>query len=427
MKVPKLEREIGIEAYATQGQGIGGRLRQVPEDFRVEEILTNGSKASIHPPASPHLGVRGRYLICILVKRNIDTFLAVRAVAKRLRISQERIQIAGIKDARALTAQHISIGRMLPEQLAEFEPDNVRLYPLAFSNEKVSASLIYGNEFKIVIRSIWLSLSETSKRIANVQNELHQMGGCPNFFGYQRFGTVRPISHLIGKLILRGQWQEAALTFLAKSSPYEHPESREARELLWQSQNYADALRRFPFKLVYERQMLQHLVRQPSDFMGAFFRLPEKLLGLFVQAYQSYLFNLFLSQRIQHELPLKNALRGEHQLRTSDDLWLSLPVIGFRQFQSPGEQGEIERQILESEGVKPQDFKVSGRRELSSPGGLRAALTPPIDFTTEIPRKGVTGFNGKAVVLAFKLVKGSYATVVLREFMKPRNPIEAGF
>lgn len=427
MNIPRLEREIGIEVYATQSPGIGGRLRQFPEDFRVEEILANGSKALIQPPAGPHLAGRGRYLICTLVKRNIDTFLALRAVAKRLGISQERIQIAGIKDARALTAQHISIGRMLPEQLTGFEPNSIWLYPLAFSNEKVSASLIYGNKFHITIKAIRHTLSKTADLVTNTYNELLKLAGCPNFFGHQRFGTVRPITHVVGKHILRGQWEEAAMTFLAKPSPYEHPESRQARELLWNNQDYSDALRKYPLKLVYERQMLKHLARQPRDFKGAFNRLPKKLLQLFIQAYQSYLFNRFLSQRIKNGLPLKKARQGEYQLRVNGDYWLALPLIGFRQPQSLGEQGEIESQIVQSEDVTTNDFKIPDKREMSSFGGLRAALTPVLDFTTEGPGIGKTNLDRRGVVLVFTLLKGSYATVILREFMKPRDPIDAGF
>jgi tRNA pseudouridine13 synthase len=109
LNVPKLEKELGIEVYATKASGIGGRIRWFPEDFIVEEVLLDGSKATVREPKNvPSLNGRGRYLVCILVKRNWDTILATREIAKQLDMSQERIQIAGIKDANALTAQHIS-------------------------------------------------------------------------------------------------------------------------------------------------------------------------------------------------------------------------------------------------------------------------------------------------------------------------------
>jgi len=155
LNVPRLEKELGIEVYATKTSGIGGTIRRFPEDFVVEEILLDESKATVHEPKTvSSLTGRGRYLVCILVKRNWDTIMATRAIAKQLDMSQERIQIAGIKDANALTAQHISISRTMPEQISSVKIKDIRLYPLRFSNEKIHSKMLLGNQFRIIIREI---------------------------------------------------------------------------------------------------------------------------------------------------------------------------------------------------------------------------------------------------------------------------------
>jgi tRNA(Glu) U13 pseudouridine synthase TruD len=41
--------------------------------------------------------------------------------------------------------------------------------------------------------------------------------------------------------------------------------------------------------------------------------------------------------------------------------------------------------------------------------------------------KDVANSQKKLVNLEFTLRKGSYATIILRELMKPTNPIKAGF
>jgi len=428
LNVPRLDREIGIEVYATKSQGIGGRIRQFPEDFKVEETLTDGSRAQIEPAVMPQISGRGRYLICVLVKRNCDTLLTVQAVVKKLGLNEERVQIAGIKDARALSAQHISIGRMFPEQVEQVKlGSSVWLYPLRFSNEKIHSGLLFGNQFRITLRKLSHAESLIGEQIESVGDDLLNLGGCPNFYGHQRFGTTRPITHLVGKQILHGQWEKATLTYLAKPSLNEHPESRQAREQLLKTRNYGEALRCFPFRLVYERQMLGHLARRPRDFVGAFHRLPKKLCQLFIQAYQSYLFNQFLSQRIQNGLPLKRSRRGEFKVRIDGEEYLALPQIGYRQFVSAGEQGENEKQILEKEDIAPQNFKVSAMPEIDSSGSLRTALTPLIGLNTEKPVQDDANPDKKMVSLSFTLRKGSYATIILREFMKPRNPVKAGF
>lgn len=427
MNVSMLERELGIEVYASRSLGIGGKIRQLPEDFVVEEILSNGSKAETAPIEAPQVSGRGRYLVCVLVKRNWDTILAVKTIANQLGIDSERIQIAGIKDAKAVTAQHISISRTIPEQVSQIKIKNIRLHPLRFLDDKIHSGMLFGNKFHITIKAIVHSSSKIEERTENVQNELESFGGTPNFFGHQRFGTIRPVTHLVGKNLVRSEWEEAALTFLAKSSEYEHPESRQAREQLWKTENFREALHYFPHKLGYERIMLNHLAKYSRDFVGAFRRLPTKLLQLFVQAYQSYLFNRFLSQRIKLGIPLNEIQTGDQTMSVGSQKRLALPLIGFKQLLSSGVQGEIERQVLEKENVKPPNFHISTMPEISAAGGLRTAVVSINGFSMGKPSEDSANSFRRKLSLDFTLRSGSYATIVLREFMKPQYPIKAGF
>lgn len=448
-----LEKALGIEVYASAARGIGGKIRQFPEDFMVEEVLIDGSRACISPPKSASLSRRGRYLLCVLVKRNWDTLLAVEAVARQLCVSPERIRIAGIKDAKALTAQHFTVYGVAPEQASKVKIKNIMVYPLCFFNEKIQSTLLLGNYFRVQIREIALAAPIIEKRLRRVQNQLHNFGGLPNFFGHQRFGTIRPITHIVGKCLVRGELEEAAFCFLAQHSEHEHPESREARQRLWQTQNFREALSYFPRKLQHERVMLVHLAKRRRDFAGAFRRLPIKLRQLFVQAYQSHLFNKFLSQRMRQGVSLSEAEVGDFvvdvgssglltrdftQVTSSSiqdirlflrkgEKRLALPIIGFRQPTSGGVQGEIEREIIETENVSPSDFHVAHMSEIRATGGLRAALTPVANLFIEEPVKDEANPSKLTVCLGFMLQKGSYATVLLREFMKPGNPIKAGF
>lgn len=455
MRVPKLEKELGIEVYASESLGIGGKIRQLPEDFLVEEVLIDGSKAKISwaEAEASKLAGGGRYLICVLAKRNWDTIRAVKKIAKRLGISPQRIQFAGIKDAKAVTAQHISIRGVAPEQLVRVKVKGISLRLQGFSREMIFPHLLFGNQFHITIRAISHSPSTIEKRLKNIQNELLNLGGIPNFFGHQRFGTIRPVTHVVGKFLVRGDLKGAALTFLAKPSPYEYPESREARKRLGNTQNFEEALRYFPSHLGYERSMLDYLAKKPNDFVGAFRRLPQKLRQLFVQAYQSFLFNKFLSERIKRGLPLNEAQIGDYmvnldsnELPTPDftqatspslskinkalkenKMAVAIPLVGFRQPPSGGIQGEIEQEILEAEGLAPQNFNVSSIPETSAAGELRTAITPIVNLSIEKPFEDSANPPGHKVGLDFALHRGCYATVVLREFMKPRNLIEAGF
>jgi len=65
--------------------------------------------------------------------------------------------------------------------------------------------------------------------------------------------------------------------------------------------------------------------------------------------------------------------------------------------------------------------------KISAPGRLRRALVSIDDFTIANPTCDSANPAGQQVELDFTLDKGSYATVVLREFMKPEDPIASGF
>ncbi len=419
---------LGMEVYASKSLGIGGRIRQFLEDFVVEEVLADGSRSEVEPAGkASQVSGKGRYLVCVLVKRNWDTILAVVAVAKHLGMSTENIHIAGMKDAKAVTAQHISIGRVTPKQVSQVKIRNINLYPLRFVNEKIHSGLLLGNHFRIVIRAVAHSSSVIEKRIENIQNELSSLGGIPNFFGHQRFGTVRPITHVVGKHIIQGEWEKATLTFLAVSSEYEHPEARRARQQLWDTRDFKAALHCFPHQLRYERFMLSHLARHQNDFVGAFRRLPMKLCRLFVQAYQSFLFNEFLSARVKGEMSLNLVVNGDYTVNVNNAACVALPLVGFRQSISAGAQGEIEKEILEAENVKPNDFRVPQMPKISAPGGLRAVLASINSLSVEKPTRDQANRSKRQIRICFRLPSGSYATVLLREFMKPQNIVRAGF
>ena len=458
MLVPKLERLIGIEVYATQCLGIGGIIRQFVDDFVVEEVLVDGSKAEINQSAERQvLGsspVKNRFLLCVLVKRNWDMFQALRLIAEQLGINARCIQIAGIKDAKAVTGQHITVEGVTAEQIQKVQVKDIKIRPIGYFRSKLSSYFLFGNNFHITIRAISHSKSAIEKRITKTIEELKLIGGVPNFFGHQRFGTTRPITHLVGKAITKGNFRKAVMLFLAKPSPHEHPESRQARKQLHATQDFKQALKNFPKQLSYERLMLRHLAKKPDDYVGAFRRLPIKLRELFPQAYQSYLFNKFLSRRITRGLPLVRAEVGDYVVNVersglpmltmhkiagvealteinkaieAGKMRLAIPLIGFKQRTSLGVQGDIEKQILEEEGISQEDFKISVMPEITARGELRTALTPLNNFSlNEVSEDSANPSKHKAEV-SFALYRGSYATIFLRELMKPRNPIKAGF
>lgn len=453
MRVPKLEKDLGMEVYATKTHGIGGRIRQFIEDFIVEEILIDGSVAKVCPGNAPLVVGKGNYLICLLVKRNWDNLLVVREIARKLGLPYKNVHIAGIKDAKAVTAQHISIKGTVPEEIVKVKIEDVILIPLRFSNLKISAYQLYGNRFTIIIRNISHTITETAERTEKILTELEALGGIPNFYGHQRFGTIRPITHIVGREIIKGNFEGAVMNYLAIPHEFEHEKAKEARKRLMETRNFKEALQTFPRHLKYEILMLQQLVKNPTDYKGALRKLPLQLRRLFTQAYQAYLFNKFLSERIRRGIPLNEPQIGDYVVYVDQrglptqyakrvesknlgeiqravkegKMRIAIPLVGYKQPTSNGIQGEIEKEILEKENVKPENFYVKDIRETSAKGELRTALTPIIELSHQKPCKDSANPSKRMLKCSFTLQRGSYATVFLRELMKPRNIVKTGF
>jgi tRNA pseudouridine13 synthase len=457
LQIPEIDKLLGIEVYASKNEGVGGVIRESVDDFLVEEVLVDGSKATVNGAVlnrvlSSSLQ-KQRFLLCVLVKRNWDTFIAVKNIAKFLGIDQARVQFAGIKDAKAITAQHITLENILREDAEKIDINEISVRPVGYIREMLSLFYLLGNNFTITIKSINGSEATVNESIMQTINELEGFGGIPNFFGHQRFGTIRPITHLVGKAIIQGDFEQAAMLFLAKPSVHEHPISRQARQELDSTKNFKQAQENFPKQLRFERIMLNYLTDNPGDFVGAFQCLPIKLQALFVQAHQSYLFNRFLSERVKHDLPLNEALEGDYvvgversglpltsvaKVATSENLFevntqvkagrlrLALPIFGVKQKLSQGVMGQIENEVLEQEGMEKINLPFNVLSRTGGKGGLRTTVTPIRDFKLQSISANAADNEVQATV-NFMLLRGSYATVVLREIMKPSDLITAGF
>ena len=179
MLVPRIDKLLGIDVYATETSGIGGVIRSSVDDFVVEEVLVDGSKAKVEKSVETQVlrasSAKQRYLLCVLVKRNWDTFIAIKNIAKKLGISQSQIHIAGIKDAKAVTAQHITIEYGQMEDISKVNVKDIEIRPVGYVRDKLSLYYLLGNNFTIRIQAIKGSESTIEKRITETTRELETL------------------------------------------------------------------------------------------------------------------------------------------------------------------------------------------------------------------------------------------------------------
>nr|QNO56540.1 putative tRNA pseudouridine synthase D [Methanosarcinales archaeon ANME-1 ERB7] len=425
---PEFEKRIGIWFYSTNSEGIGGTIKTIPADFNVREITNREEQED------------GKYLIAELTKDNWDTHGVIREIAHRLRVSRNRIGFAGTKDKFAVTKQKISIWSTEENELARVNIADVSLDVIGRSNKAVSLGDLYGNEFEIVIRGVEGRYEVVKDKIDAITNEIGNNGGIANFFGVQRFGITRPITHVVGRHLINGDINGAVMSYISDIFPGESEAAKQAR-MLCKSGKLKESLKIMPLR--YERAMLNALIKKDGDSLSAFHSLPKNLQKLFVHAYQSYLFNIILSQRMKQNLPFNvaiagdvvcfhnefgfpdpdkvekvtaNKIEGMNRLLKRGRAFVTVPIFGYETEFADGVVGAIERKVLEEEAIERDNFYIEKMPELSSKGTSRPVLLP-VESKAEISDDELNPGQLKAK-LNFFLPKGTYATVLLREYMK---------
>lgn len=420
-----LEARIGLEVFFTDTPGTGGRLKRYVEDFVVDEI-------SRHPPEDPS----GRFTIAKVTSTNWETNRLVRQMARQLGISRNRISFAGTKDKRAVTSQLICFEAPL-EQVLGLRMHQVLVEGAYRSKKNLTIGDLIGNAFKIKVRDCAFRDDGLRAAASATLGRLDALGGFPNFFGVQRFGSLRPITHIVGRHIVRGEFEQACMAYAANPVPEESEEARSARLFIQETKDFASALKMLPRQLMFERIVVEHLAKEPDDFPGAIRALPRNLQMMFVHAYQAFIFNRILSERVRRGFTIDMPLVGDVVLpmdkdglpdhdkqvpvtRNNLDLvasqvrnrraCVSAVLFGSESVLAEGEPGDVERLVVGQEGVRREDFIVPLIPECSSTGSRRELVAQfhGMRFQAE----------GDSLELSFSLGKGCYATSLLREVMK---------
>jgi tRNA pseudouridine13 synthase len=424
---PPEELQVGVGRYATPTAGTGGRIKVDPEDFRVDEI-------SLYPFPDPE----GAFTVLRVSARNWEQHELAHRLSDRLHLAPGAIAWAGTKDRRAITEQLLSY-RGPPAELGEEPLPGVTVRETYRARSGLVLGHHFGNSFSIAVRESPLSPEPLAERVAATARALREVGELPNFFGPQRFGEVRPVTHEVGRALLRGDSASAVEIYLASVYGGESEEGRNARVAYASHHDPVRALREFPPAYRFERTLLDNLARGRGP-ARALHALPRELRRLFIHAYQSLLFNRFLSARYDEGLSLRSPEPGDFLLRgmrdgtvpgtnpipvTEDNLPEALelvergrarlagPLVGLDTPPFAGRPGELLTRLLAAEGIEREAFRLREHPDLASEGTFRplAFPVPPLGVQTlaEPPN---------AYRLTFALPKGTYATVLVREFVK---------
>ena len=397
--IPEIDSQIGISVYTTQFSGIGGKIRISPEDFEVSELISKRATNSITDESG--------YAVYKLKKKKIDTNHALSGVFRKTGV---RLKSLGLKDASAVTEQYVGSPHK-GKPIEDFSTEKYSLRKIGFTKKPLSKKDRIGNNFKIQI-------SDCSDGLSSFNEHNHVL----NFYGYQRFGSKRPVTHLIGKAILHRDFDMAVDLILSFTSSYDSDENSEIREKLSDKTNYEKYYDQVPSQMDIEKIVLKEMIDH-DDSIRAIRAIPLSLRRFYIQAYQSFIFNQSISSAFLDGENLFEAKSGDvcydsksiiGKFKDGVEQYLSLPFVGYSYYKKTRFDHQISK-ILIQEEITPKDFFIKEMQEVSSEGGFRQSSIHCSDYLS----------NENNV--EFSLSRGSFATILLREIMKPKDPIVAGF
>lgn len=442
LKIEDIEKFIGITKYVTKHEGVGGVIKSRPEDFLVWEVLETGLDAKKLFESSSSFGGFSSYILCVLKKVGVDSIRALGLLASRLNIKSKEIGICGIKDKMSISWQFITIPSSTSRNILEdrmISIDNlIEVKPIRYFQYRLSSRLLRNNVFKVKIRNP----KTTDAAIVEEIIEELKSKGVPNYFGHQRFGITRPITSIVGKSILKRKLGEAVAAFLSDYSNLESEKSRLARKELGERWDLEWAMKIFPRSLIYERRMIESLIKNSGDYVKCLRTLPLRLRRLLIESVSARIFNLALSKIIEEDklnevevgdivLPVDSSGRADknrpitttsrnikqiEKLINDKKMVLALPTPGYLSPIPRSSKGEIILKIMEEEDLDLKDFKSVDLPEASTKGSLRPIIITKWSCS-------VITVADEFLTLEFSLHPGSYATILLREIMKSENPL----
>jgi len=335
--------------------GIGGTIKEEPSHFVVDEL-------PLYEPQG-----KGAHIYLRIERDGMTTREVVQLLAKEFALHPNDVGYAGLKDKEARCTQTFSLA--MPS-LAEAEAARrvgeslgLTVHWVKRHANKLKRGHLLGNRFKVLVSGVGPEALPCAQAVAQALIER----GLPNYFGDQRFGMAGDNAEA-GRRILKGKG-----------------------------------------------------ARGGRDHRNKWLR------SLMLNAFQSELFNIWLAERIGRrefarmvmgDIAKKTDTGGlfeveepsnEQPRLEKGEITYTGPIYGHKMRSAKAEAGSREAEVLASAGVSQEELKRAGLK-----GSRRPARLLPGDIQISAKSDG----EGDGMWFAFALPKGSYATVLLREFIK---------
>lgn len=411
---------LSLPYFVQNFAGIGGVLKQRPEDFVVHEI-----------PAYDPSG-DGEHVLVEIEKTGLSTMDAVDHIARRLKVPRRDIGYAGLKDTHAVTRQWLSIRGPAPEAVNDVATEKIKVLFADRHRNKLRIGHLKGNRFIVKVRGV------DPMKVVTLPPVLRQLStrGMANYIGEQRFGR-RNKNDVLGVGLLASDFDEVLRLLLGRPDAGKDSADEVAAREAFDAGNLAEALEKWPRRDRDERAALVRLIdgKSPAAVVAA---IDERVRGLWISATQSRGFNATVARRIEaiddlidgdiafkHEngacFAVENA-EVERPRAQRFEISATGPLVGPRMARPTATAAIEERAALLATGMSEQAVaaiydavpSTRGRNDNAPPGVRRSLRVRPDELAAD---SGIDE-HGPYITVKFALPLGAYATTLMREVMR---------
>jgi len=374
------------------------RIKRLAEDFKIEELVELPDED-------------GAYAYYRVEKHDKPAGIVRDGLAKRLKVTSSSVTFLSTKGKGAFVTQYASVRKRGPEMI---EGDGFKAELVSRGSRALRDTDLQGHHFSIVVRDL------DAQQAGRLGALLHTIAtvGLPNYFDMARFGSYSE-EGFIGKAILMREAEHAVRLYLSTSMAADSRDIRDFKHLVrthWGQWGYL--LHQAPRPSNF-RSVLTFLKDHPQEFRKALNLIQDRMLFVYLEAFQAWLWNAILGQYLEESeksdvwleiagrrLPLPEALSS-----VSEDFELSLPNLTAVY---PPEFAPVVEAVLAENGMTSEDFKARVLRRVYLPKGDRRIWFAPSELEVQDPVPDELFQDRWRVLLSFTLTPEHYATLILK-------------
>ncbi len=382
------------------------KLKQLPEDFKVEEI----NELSVSKE-------KKGYKAYMLKKRGIETFSLLSYLSRKHNIPVRDFGIAGLKDRHAITRQYFTIPSKY--NLNSLHEKDFDIGFLGYADKGLKLGDLKGNKFEITVRDI--KKGELQGIIQKAKN-IEQIG-VPNYFDSQRFGSVIG-NEFIAKHLIKKDYEKAVKIYLTSYTKFESSKIKNEKRLIFQNwENFKKLkIKNKPLAVVIDEY------KKSNSWLEAYKKMPQNIREIVISAYQSYLWNECIKMALRKIIDKKKLYSIPYSLgslafyKNMDEEEMKRILDTFKTISEEIKPNDFEleviNRVLEKEGIIIEEFNIKKDTGNFFKVHERSVLLKPLSFIISEPSIDEINDRGKnnrfKIKLEFSLPKGSYATMITK-------------